>query len=366
MRRMTSVLQLGVGVVLLFTVVVVVPAASQQWCHWKLHDNYGCLTYTVDSRDAGKCIFWHNYFTDLYLRPSPTFTNLEIKITWPQGSPTILNIGRNEFKQPNMWYHVQMMSDPNFGGLYKVYIDGQQWGSVHNTYRANTFDVYVTGSLHYAVNCNPSHYPPPTRPPIQPPLTRLPPSEPEPSPPTAPPVKSTDDDINPPTTVRVSPQVHSTSASSSENIHDVDDCTTPEDCRKTHKVIEDAQTSLVLVNTKHIVVTVGAIIAAAFVTIMIAGLVIKKMKGNKDTDLHDPISGSIPMSLKDSRNNDEQNHDHPEDHIYEDMNDLRPVAGAGRPFSTGEEGVDESVGGGWDARRGSAHDSENSIYVPFS
>ncbi|XP_069172701.1 uncharacterized protein [Procambarus clarkii] len=307
MRRMTSVLQLGVGVVLLFTVEVVVPAASQQWCNKRLHDNYGCQTLILATPDSGKCQFATFGSPDFsfYLRPGPTFTSLQVILTWRLGVTETIYIGRDVLDQSNKWYRIQMTSHTSLiDETYYVYVDGQERRKLRSIlFSANTFDIYVTGSPYYARDCDPSDYPPPRPTPTPPPAA--------PSPPTTPsPVQSTDDASNLPGVDLSFPKVPPP-ANTTEN----------EEAAEEHSTTEDSSK---------------------------------------------PENGTMEATTSGSQNSNEDNYDDvddPEDHIYEDMNDLHPMAGAVRPFSTGEEGVDASVGGGWNARKGSAHDSENSLYV---
>ncbi|XP_069172698.1 uncharacterized protein [Procambarus clarkii] len=360
MRRMTSVLQLGVGVVLLFTVVVVVPAASRDSCRGERHENYGCQTYILASPAGGECkvATLNSPKFSFYLRPGPTFVSLTIKLTWHLASPITIYIGNNVLDQPNKWYRIQMTSDKSFVNVkYYVNIDGQERRSLISTFRAHTFDIYTRGSPFYAINCNPSDYPPPRS---------TPPAPAALSPPTTPsPVQSTDDASNLPGVDFSFPKVPPP-ADTTENEEAAEEHSTTEDSSKPENGTMEATTRLVLGLPWYIVVTVG-VIAAAVVTIIIATLVIKARKRKEmNTNLIDQETGSFPLSFSGYQNSNEDNYDDvddPEDHIYEDMNDLHPVAGAVRPFSTGEEGVDASVGGGWDARKGSAHDSENSLYV---
>ncbi|XP_069172693.1 uncharacterized protein [Procambarus clarkii] len=361
MRRMTSVLQLGVGVVLLFTVVVVVPAASQQWCNKRLHDNYGCQTLILATPDSGKCQFETQGSPDFsfYLRPGPTFTSLQVRLTWTLGVTETIYIGRDVLDQPNKWYRIHMTSHASLiDETYYVYVDGQERRKLRSILvSANTFDIYVIGSIFYARDCDPSEYPPPRSTPA-PPAALSPPTTPSP-------VQSTDDAANVPGVDLNFPKVPPP-ANTTENIEVAEEHSTTEDSSKPESDTMEATTRLVLGLPWYIVVTVG-VIAAAVVTIIIATLVIKTRKRKeKNTNLIDQETGSFPLSFSGSQNSNEDNYDDvddPEDHIYEDMNDLHPVAGAVRPFSTGEEGVDASVGGGWNARKGSAHDSENSLYV---
>ncbi|XP_042240840.1 uncharacterized protein LOC121878569 [Homarus americanus] len=118
----------------------------------------------------------------------------------------------------------------------------------------------------------------------------------------------------------------------------------------------------------YVPVIITAIVAVIIITI-ITFLVVRKMNQKKENKFQQKqekqgkVNYSGPHCSPDRHSEEEIDL---QDHIYEEVDDLGPVI-YGHPSNTMDEGgVDVRVGGGWMANRGSAHESENSLYVPFN
>ncbi|XP_053644217.1 uncharacterized protein [Cherax quadricarinatus] len=382
MSQRVSLLRLTVVLALMVTIAVV--SAVSHDCIRQYQVSYGCPTYSLTSPHSGRCLLFSQSSPELffYLRPGQGFKSLQVKVIAYLGNTGEITVDNRELNQPDKWYNIRMTSKTSalLQTSYHLHVDRQPRKTLIATLnKGRTFEVYVSGSLSYANNCDPTDFPPPTTPPPPPILPLLPPPPPilpllPPPPLTQPSHVETKGD--PVTSHQTSVVIPPTASITTENVQVPKEHSTMVYFTKPESATNYWSTSPIFGLSWHTVIIVAALTVAIMVFIVITTIVLmvrrRKVKEKEDQNhLHEEtvpgtmVVGGFPNIENDYYKTDYDNDD-PDNHIYEEVDNLGPVARVVLRGSLGVVGVGDSEGGGWKAERGSAHDSENSIYVRFT
>lgn len=376
------------------------PSESRQ-CEKSPQTNYGCPFDRLSSSATWcEADSYNNLPFSFYIKPGNNFNELAIAMTKTilgvTGRVGRFQVKKNWLRQADKWYHIQLKNEKTgilgVNTAYHLLIDGYQKATITAVLTAaEKFNVVVNGSPFYRRDgCNPGNFPrpQPTNPP--PSLTTVPPRHTLPRPvevtktPSPIPEETVESDI-------VTPKSHSHVTDNTEN------------GSSEHSVMVDSSISdgssnssdslLILGEPWWVFVIVGISFTIIIAVIITATVMIKNWKVNKEEkspDIEENGVSNETFSDQDWQNmpspplnadefDDPANHIYEEpqhfnndENIYEEVDDLggqiiyanvnvrQPTPS--QVVLPERDNILNQSHNPWQSRRGSSHDSENSLY----
>ncbi|KAK4313620.1 hypothetical protein Pmani_015024 [Petrolisthes manimaculis] len=283
----------------------------------KAYDSHNCDVYSVSSplrnqECRANISFYPNI--PLYMKIGVIFGYMEIAITTKISvKPSRIKIEKYMFVNEHDWHHIELQEKEGLNGYnYSVYINDTFKKRITSSNKATNIEVYIKGYPNYALGCNPG--------PIQ--------TTPQPT------SQTTSDHWTTPSPSLPTPTNGDIDTDSKEYQPD-----------------QEGYSPLFIISVSAGVAGVVLLI----IIVILCYVLCKRLKSDKEDKAQSPLGNETEIiSFHNNQQHlspqDDPMEDDPEKHIYWEVTDLGPVA---------------SVGAMCNDKRGSTHESVNSLYASF-